>query len=112
MPAVTPIDWEAALDPSEVKDYTHSFAAELAATQDEIVSSLFILPQEAITAGLQIESQEMTSSGGLVWFSVATINQNDPGFNNGGTRYRVRHQIETADGRTLERSIMLTVKHL
>lgn len=112
MPAVTPIEWEAPLDPSEVKEYTHSFAPELAVTQDIITSSLFILPADAIAAGLQIESQLMTSFGGLVWFSVAPANQNDPGFNDSGTRFRIRHQIETFEGRTLERSIMLTVKHL
>lgn len=110
--AATPISWEAALDPSEIKDYTHSFAAEMTATEDEITSSLFILPDDAIAAGVEILSQEMTSIGGLVFFQVASGHQTDAAFEGGGTRFRIRHQVETAAGRTLERSIYLTVKQL
>lgn len=110
--ATTPIAWQAAFDPSEIKDYTHSFAAEMIATEDAISSSIFILPQDAIAAGVVIESQVMTSVGGLVFFSIAPGSQTAGAFEGDGTRYRIRHQVTTALGRTLERSIYLTVKQL
>lgn len=111
MAVPVPISWEAPMDPSEIKDYVHSFAAEMTATLDTLITSTFILPDDAIAAGLEILTQGMTATGGYIFFQVASGSQANAGFEN-GLRYRIRHQVETAGGRTLERSIWLTVKQL
>lgn len=108
----TPISWTAPLDPHEIKDYTHSFVAELTATSDSISTSLFTLPSDAIAAGLTVHSQSLAATGGLIFLKVAAINQADAIWDNNGTQFRIRHTITTTGGRTLERSIMLTVKQL
>lgn len=105
-----PLTWTAELDPHELKDYTNSWQAELSATSDTLDTSTFILPSDAIAAGLEISSQGSTEFGGTVFFEVATEFQTDPMFDDPtGTMFRIRHQIETTGGRRLEISIYLKV---
>jgi hypothetical protein len=103
------VSWPAPLDPSEIKDYRHSFQAELTAVGDTIATSTFILPADATAAGLEIASQAATSVGGVVFFQVNSSKQADAGWEAGVT-FDIRHQITTTGGRTYERSIKLTVK--
>lgn len=101
--------WKWPLDPSEIKDYDHDFKPELLRTGDTLETSTFILPADAIAAGLEIASQAKTTYGGVVFFQVASGKQADAGWEAGVT-FDIRHQITTTGGRTYERSIGLTVK--
>jgi hypothetical protein len=105
------VSWSAPLDPNELKDYTHSFAAELTRISDTIASSDFILSSDATTDGLTIDSQSATDTTGTVWLTVSEAKQADAGWE-AGKSYEVRHQITTVGGRTFERSIGITVKQL
>lgn len=105
----TPLTWTAPLDPDELKDYSNTWAAELTATSDTLVTSLFILPSDAIAAGLLIDSQGATATGGVVFFDVNVSDRGSNNWNNSGTQFRIRHQITTIGGRRLEISIMLQV---
>lgn len=108
----TPISWSAALDPHELKEFEHSFQPELTASADAMLTQQFALPSDAIAAGLEIMSQSATTYGGIVWLRVNPASQNSSMFDGEGTVFRVRHMITTAAGRTLERSVNLTVKQL
>lgn len=117
MPQSTPSQsWTADLDPSERKDYTNDWAAELAAYSDTLYTSTFILPTDAISSGLEIYDQGIVpnspavNTAGYVFFQVNAANQGSSMWDNpDGTTFRIRHQIQTMGGRTLEVSIYLTV---
>lgn len=100
------------MDPSELKDYEVTWQAELTARSDTLLTSTFTLPDEAIAAGVEIDSQEKTEYGGVVFFKVAAEEQADARWEEYGQTYAVRHTITTVGGRTYERSINLTIKQL
>lgn len=105
-----PLTWSAELDPDELKDYDNSWEAELTATSDTLLTSTFILPSDAIAAGLLIDSQAATTYGGAVFFDVNVSDRGSSMWTEPGTAFRIRHQITTTGGRRLEISIYLTVK--
>ena len=105
-----PLAWAAPLDPQELKDYSNDWAAELTATSDTLVTSTFRLPSDAIAAGLEIDSQSATATGGVVFFDVNVADQGSTDWDDPtGTIFRIPHQITTTGGRRLEVSIFLTV---
>lgn len=109
MSLVAPLVWDAQLDPDELKDYKHLWTAEMAATSDSISTSEFILPSDAIAAGLLIDSQSAVTNGGAVFFEVDEAARDDVMWDGVGTQFRIRHSVTTAGGRRLECSIYLTV---
>jgi len=101
------LKWRAPLDPVELKDYKIDWTAEMTATSDEIVSSLFELPAEAITDGLEISSQSNTTTDATVWLHVPDSGDRLSILGKGP--YEVENTVTTTDGRTLNVSSRLTI---
>jgi hypothetical protein len=81
-------------DPTDVKDYTVSWAAEMAARSDTIATSVFTAP-----VGITIDSQSNSTTTSTVWLSGGTADNS----------YEITCTVVTAGGRTLQRSVSLRV---
>lgn len=90
--------WEAVKDPDDVKDYSLSWAAELAANSDTINTSTWTVE---VGSGLTINSTSKSDTTTTLWLSGGTAN----------VTYELLNRITTAGGRTLDQTMKLKCKN-
>ena len=104
-------DWEAPLDPSDLKDYIADWT-ELVDDQGDTISSFTAtLTSEASTAGLEIDSSAIVTGNKKIriFFKVNASNQSDVGFTK-GVRLGTVIEIVTSGSRTIEKTFRLLVQ--
>ena len=84
-------------DPDAVLDYTVDWARWL--DGDDTITSLTVTVDDA-EGGVTVDSEEHTDTTATAWISGGTI----------GVTYHVAFRVDTAGGRTDERTIALTVR--
>lgn len=100
---------KAAYDPDEIKDFTRDWTAEMDATEDTIAQAFFVLPQSALDASLEVMASSISQDGkrAIMWLRTT-----DPVAARDllGTKVAIDHTVQTAGGRTLNETLILTVK--
>jgi hypothetical protein len=81
-------------DPDEVLDYLIDWAARMA-EGDTIVTSTWIVP-----SGIIKDSDSFGDDTTTAWFSGGTI----------GTKYSITNRVVTAEARTMDQTVTLTIK--
>lgn len=116
------IDWEAALDPSEVLDFEMDFGGgpdPVLEAGEEIASYTLAVTAEAALLGLEIKSgggyDPALSVGNrsiILWLQVDPLKASDPAFDDEGTALGVVATVVTdaTPARTRQRTFNVTVK--
>jgi hypothetical protein len=89
-------DGDAPLDPYEIKPYPVDWTKALAVLGETIKAAEFTLPDNAVTAGLQIESQMATDKASQAVFSIAEAHQTDSAWA-AGVEFKVRATVWTEE---------------
>lgn len=105
-----PLIWTDQLDPGDFRDFSISYATRLAAMGDTLSASAWVLPADAIAAGLQVGPDSFDPQNASVWFQVAGGNQADANWNGDGCTFEILNQLTTTGGRSFERTALLTVR--
>ncbi len=101
--------WDAPFDPTERKDYSRDWSAEMAKSGDALASASWALPAEASAAGLQIATSYLSNgSVAVVWFVASDPAAFAALF--AGVEVAVSHTVETSAGRTLHETCILKVR--
>lgn len=104
-------NWEAPLDPSDLKDYIADWTDLLDDQGDTISSFTTTRTSDAIAAGLEIDSEALVTGNKKIriWFKVNAANQDDAGFTK-GVSLGTEIEIVTTGSRTIEKTFNLLVK--
>lgn len=95
--------------PTERKDYTCDWSAEMSDTSDTITTATFTLPQSAADGGLEIFTSQVSTDGTK---AVMWLKSNDPDLTRLtvlGQNIVITHTIETVYGRHLTQTLQIKV---
>ncbi len=99
------------LDPNDLKDYSLDWRLERAlADGDTISASSWDLGDAAID-GVETTSDTFDDTSSTIWLRVNPGQVAAARWFGVGCTYRVTNTITTAGGRTIDRSVLLTVRH-
>lgn len=104
-------DWEAPLDPSDLKDYVADWTDLLDDQGDEISTFTATLTTASTAAGLEIDSSAIVTGNKKIriFYKVNVSNQSDADFVK-GVRLETIISIDTTGSRTIEKTFRLLVQ--
>ena len=101
------IKLQAPFDPDENKDYSIDWSAEMARTDDSLLTATFDVTVPASGLAVVSSNLDATNMFAVVWFACT----DKPALTAlAGTKVAIDHVVVTANGRTLNETVMLPIK--